>query len=99
MFIQGYEEFLLFHDLPLHWPGNVLQAFRSLCMAFNVAKEYEFAASYRIGSCQDDLVAAAAEHHLQHKEAEASYNVASRSGHTIANISATPIPMDTSANR
>ena len=20
MFIQGYEEFLLFHDLPLHWP-------------------------------------------------------------------------------
>jgi hypothetical protein len=67
--------------------------------AIYVTKEYEFAASYRIDSCQGGLVAAVAEHHLQHKEAEASYNVASRSGHTIANISATPIPMDTSANR
>jgi hypothetical protein len=99
MFIQGYEEFLLFHDLPLPWPASVLQAFRLLCIVFYVTKKYEFAASYRIGSCQDDLVTSAAEHHLQHKEAEARYNVASRSGHTIANISATPIPMDTSANR
>ena len=52
MFIQGYEEFLLFHDLPLHLPAGVLQAFRSLCMAFYVGKEYEFAECYRIGSCQ-----------------------------------------------
>ena len=52
MFIQGYEEFLLFHDLPLHLLARVLQAFRSLWMAFYVAKEYEFEASYRIGSCQ-----------------------------------------------
>ena len=61
MFIQGYEEFLLFHDPPLH----LLQAFRSLCMAFYVAKEYQFAASYeRDWFLPDDLVAAPAERFL-----------------------------------
>jgi len=65
MFIQGYEEFLLFHDPPLHLPGGVLQAFRSLCMAFCVAKEYQFAASYeRDWFLPDDLVAAPAERFL-----------------------------------